>query len=91
MSTIKVVVKKSHITNGNRSSMTSCPIALALKAKLHRRVSVGGDDVTIFRNGRGRTISLPQTARNFVNTFDESGADAVKPFRFTLGVETETV
>jgi hypothetical protein len=73
-----IEVKEEHIKNGNRCSLTYCPIALALKASGYEHVVVSGYDAQI----SGHFIDLSTRARRFIRKFDSK--TAVKPFKFWI-------
>ena len=82
MKTITVRVLRRHITKGVRRDGRKCPIALALKER-------GCRDVTVYYGssfcwgGRRRYLSeLPNRVDTFIDRFD-SGFP-VRPFKFRL-------
>ncbi len=93
---IEVEVKPKHIKEGNNME-ESCPIALALKEKLHLNdddtVQVNDERIFIAKsNGVEFEITwtqLPSKVKNFIESFDEEYDNGepnrkVKPFTFII-------
>lgn len=83
---MRIRVTEADICNGERLSSSGCPIALAVKRRLRRKivsVSVGYADVVVGLRENPRAIyPLPADALEFANAFDD-GKD-VTPFDFDL-------
>lgn len=75
-----VSVSKGDIHYGRAGEPTCCPIALAIKRKTKGAVSVGYETVRIGAVSYG----LPESAKMFIQGFDNNGKDYVSPFRFQL-------
>lgn len=85
MVTKVIRVRKSHIKNGQKDDVYSCPIALALKSAKVGYPFVSGSSIAIRHNG-GWLFSMPHTkaTSKFINYFD--GGMPVKPFSFKIRV-----
>lgn len=77
MKTITIEVTADDIARGTRKSCSCCPIALALARCTGLVVSVESDWVYFMPD-------LPQTAVEFIKTFD--AGKPVQPFSFELDV-----
>ena len=80
---MRVRVTKKNILDGKPNSISSCPIALALKQLGKRNVGVDYD----VAKWSGREATLPAKAQRFIERFDR-GDDplTLKPFTFNLHV-----
>lgn len=83
--TIRIHVSKKNIKYGKPQALNFCPIALAVKSKLHAKdVDVTDDEITLnAARFKGATYRLPAIASAFIDKFDFYGRKAVKPFTFT--------
>lgn len=90
---MRIRVTQKHIDGARRTSVTKCPIARAIAARLGVRVRVlpaPGTWVTwIGRKGRGGARKIPLSARvgDEAARFDSVGN--MHPFSFTLNYEPE--
>ena len=75
-----VRVLKRHIDKGAVDNCNRCPIALAIRERSGKSVSVRAYDVSV---GDDEYV-LPETASNFIFAFDSG--KAVRPFKFTINV-----
>lgn len=93
-STINVNVLQKHITNGVGSEPSSCAIAMALRSKGYKNVSVSQSGIT-FETAKGnerQVVKVPAVAQRFINRFDNAKRtfaspkliQRLKPFSFTL-------
>jgi hypothetical protein len=78
-------VLQKDIKNGVANTCDKCPVALAVRRATHKRVKVGYVFVGVNRTWYG----LPKEATTFIKRFDMG--KSVKPFRFTISNEKETV
>jgi hypothetical protein len=80
MKTYKIEVKERDIKRGKVMEPCLCPVALALKRKFKKHVTVG----YIFTSVLGLTsgTELPERAKTFIAKFDNG--KPVKPFSFTI-------
>ncbi len=88
---MKITVTKRHIKKGLRGVPDRCPIALALKEKIHQKVTVGCREI-YYRfqskpSNRFRSAFLPLSAAQFVDDFDLD--HKVKPFTFEVSFTSE--
>ena len=86
--TFKVVVTAKDIKRGKQGQSKSCPIALATKRCLRKRVEII-DTIRVFMD-TGYLIddihyNMPDKAINFIRNFD--GGEPVKPFTFIAKIE----
>jgi len=92
---MKVRLKRKHITKGMSARADACPIALAIREKTHRHVTVSdGDAITLYRNGLySQYIAKPtKKVTRFIRQFDITHVTCrkrFKPFTFTLVPVTE--
>lgn len=86
MKQLHVRVTRKHIENGCVLSQSFCPIALAVREKGYKRVTVNGSEIKTGRTGHGgKTYKLPPIAEKFVRLFDYGSP--VKPITFKANVQ----
>ena len=81
--------REIHQKRDDRSISTRCPIALAVKEHIHRRVTVSPTRLQyLSSSGNLQSFSLPENARKFVDLFDTHLAHnyraCPKPFTFSI-------
>mgnify|MGYP001571158895 FL=1 len=77
----QISVTQEDIATGKRNETQSCPAWLACRRALpYGDLSVGANDLYF----DGAMTELPLPVRKWIERFDRSGAESVKPFRFTL-------
>ena len=76
-----IEVTPQDIDAGKRRSCDHCPIALALA---RTGIAFQGVDYSLVLGPDFNPIDLPQSARNFIEKFDEGAP--VLPFTFTLDI-----
>lgn len=82
-------VTEEDIHQGEVSSLSACPIALAVQRTFNvdsRRVRVGFTSIELSRPPRLDFVSLPHEAQEFVQNFDLIGRHSVKPLSFEIEV-----
>ena len=90
MNKLTVTVTQDHINDGQKTSSTRCPIALAIheqnpKLKL---VSVGAWTATMWiDNNKYKIGKLPPLAQDFVGDFDRLGRHNVRPISFEMTLD----
>lgn len=79
---MKITVTKKHIKRGKPCNHRFCPVALAVKQKLHtRKVAVWSTAIFI----KGEKFAAPEEVRRFTAVFDHpSSRIDVRPFSFEL-------
>jgi len=77
---MKIAVTQAHIDQGENCNAHSCPVALALTELGMPCVAVSYAGIEI----NGNKYPLPESVRDFIETFDS--AMAVKPFEFELPI-----
>ena len=85
--TIKVT--QEDINNGEKSSCTGCPIALALRRKFRaaKQVEVGTSMVNIWYDEKLKQIKLPKSITTFIERFDDGCG--VQPFTKVVSYRTK--
>ncbi len=80
---MKVDVTEKHIRKGKRRQACFCPVALALKEKLHKEVEAGPYDLfyLVSRKIAGEAVT-PSVVSAFMRRYDCGGP--VKPFTFEV-------
>lgn len=80
---MKIEVNQEHIDKAVRGEAEYCPIALALKGKLHRAAYVS-DTTLHYYTSSGNTVDkvMPAVAQKFVVGFDKG--KKVRPFTFEI-------
>lgn len=76
-------VTQEDIENGQHGC-SRCPIALAASRAYERQVYVGSYNIYADYDGRNVLTALPFVAIRFVNLFDTSMFDVLKPFSFEV-------
>lgn len=76
-------VTQEDIENGQHGC-SRCPIALAASRAYGRQVYVGTYNIYADYDGRNVLTALPFVAIRFVNLFDTSMFDVLKPFSFEV-------
>jgi hypothetical protein len=67
---MKLKIKREHINKGVRKSMTKCPIAIALRERTHRPVSVWGNEIDVAYCNVDTVYSMNSAVSDFINKFD---------------------
>ena len=85
---ITIDVTREDIQGGVPKHPGQCPVARACRRHLFVAVYVCAWELDLRDDDahRAHEISLPDAARQFVQTFDRHGAGAVEPFQFTVDV-----
>ena len=77
-----IKVTKKHIKNGNRHSIYSCPVALAIQEELgypdFSSICVGNDN--FMNKDTYRIVSSPRSVQRFIAKYDTY--EEVSPFNF---------
>lgn len=76
---MKISVKQEHIERGEREEPYACPVALAMRESLGKKVYV--DRLEFLING-SVVAKLPKSCARFIETFDRGLP--VKPFSFRI-------
>ena len=84
---IMVSVTTDDIAKGKRLSTRCCPVALAIRRSLRKRVTVGVDSAAIYRKRVAddniiATAKFPAEVTRFIYDFDDKRV--VQPFDFVL-------
>ena len=80
---MNISVTQADIRNGQRRECAACPIARAIRRKLHKLVKVGCWSASLWRDGEMTHMGeLPKTAIQFIVDFDNDRL--VKPFTFQM-------
>ena len=87
MKVFKVRVTAKDIACGDQRSLSSCPVAIALKRDTGiLRLEVDGGWVTTWKNDEKMKVPLPTTAWAWVRHFDAEGPTAVAPINFVIAI-----
>lgn len=97
---LRIRVTKEHISRGTPRTPDYCPIALALRAKGLKGVSVGTQFIEFEMPDTGEDVELgaPRCIREFIMNFDTTESEGlgcdnrhklVKPFGFKLQLPLE--
>ena len=83
---LHVQVTSEHIKNGKKSTLISCPIALAVKQLGYKEVFVTPFGMACIDPSTDSTlrVELPEVARKFIRSFDAD--QDVTPIEFYLQV-----
>jgi hypothetical protein len=82
---VHIEVTEQDIKDGKPCTISSCPIARALRRTLPKSVAqVGGDGITMNGVFGRRSITTPAKILAFVESFDNGYP--VKPFSFNIDV-----
>ena len=91
---MKIQVTKEDIKKGEQGSCEWCPVALAiqrtynLKNGKDKTVTVDENGVGIWQDSVEQHYQLPQIARDFIHSFDNTYSphkEYFKPFSFKIG------
>ena len=84
--TIKVT--QQDIDSGEQEDCNTCPIALAVRRKggLFTHAEIYTDEIICRFPDKTFSWSLPKTAGEFIQLFDDFGVEAVEPFEFEVNV-----
>lgn len=80
--TRKLINKSIKKLGGKYCNDEYCPIALAIKEKTHKKVSVENSYAYIGKRWENKEYKLPNQAKKFIRDFDKD--KKVKPFSFEL-------
>jgi len=85
---MQIRVTSKHIKRGKPQQSVTCPIALAVAEKLHKRAGVDQIDI-LYRDVRGQWYSCktPDIVAAFIEDFDIG--KPVKPFTFKCDFHRE--
>ncbi len=80
---MKIKVTQKDIENGEPCSVNRCPIALAIRTHINKRVWVRGGSVSVMGGMWAiHETNLPRSARRFIHRFDNG--NKCESFNFML-------
>lgn len=85
MKTVQIDVTEADIASGIRGICRLCPIAHAMVRTLGDGEAVIGNTRWLWNGHRG---DLPNSVTRFIERFDDFGAHFVKPFSFTVEIDS---
>lgn len=82
--TFTIQVTQKHIQEGKRKSISSCPIALALKRERFEDVMVETTYCSFWIGNLSYGYFFPKSAQTFIEKFD--AGKKVRPFNFKVKI-----
>jgi hypothetical protein len=93
MKRLIINVTARDIANGLPRKCDKCPVALAIIRRVDRKykVEVAPHEVTVSGDSGSVRVTLPESAKDFISSFDYSDRALTKPFHFPLELPAKLV
>ena len=83
---MRVNVTRFHINQGERDSLTQCPVALAILdiGRGVYRAEVNERKITVYKKYYADMYNTPDKVKEFIQNFDTNKTKDILPFRFEI-------